>query len=266
MTVLDETIDEARRFGGLQRLYGEASYQRLRQLHVTVIGLGGVGSWTVEALARSGVARLTLVDMDHVSESNINRQIQALTQTVGQSKAQALLDRIARIHPSCQVDVVDDFVTPDNWLTDDWRVARSADIVIDACDDGRAKLTLATWALQAQRPLVLVGAAGGKRHAEKVECEDLLQVTHDPLLAGLRQRLRKARLIAEATDKNKASSQRSGLRCVFSREPVFSPPSSDESCAVDGSLNCHGYGSSVMVTATFGMTAASTALALCLKK
>jgi len=239
--------DLERRFGGVRRLYGDAGYQRLRQAHVAVVGLGGVGSWTVEALARSGVAALTLIDLDHVAESNINRQLQALESTLGQAKPVALRERIAQIHPACDVRVVEAFVEPDNWpaLLQGQRV----DGVVDACDQVRAKQAIAQWSLQTHVPTVCAGAAGGKLAAQRVEVADLAGVTHDPLLAALRQRLRKA-----------GAAPRSGpigLRCVFSRETVSRPEACDaDAPAVDGSLNCHGYGSSVAVTATFGMVAA----------
>ncbi|RJP68681.1 MAG: tRNA threonylcarbamoyladenosine dehydratase [Comamonadaceae bacterium] len=240
-----------RRFGGLRRLYGVEGSQRIFDAHVVVVGIGGVGSWAVEALARSGVRRLTLVDLDHVSESNINRQIHALEPTLGQAKAEAMRERIALFHPTCVVDVIDDFVTPDNWpgLLDalpDGSSTPSA--LVDACDQVRAKTALAHWALSNVVPLITVGAAGGKRLAQAVEVADLADATHDPLLAQLRYRLRKHH--------SGARTGRMGVACVFSREAVAPP---DASCGLDdtdGSLNCHGYGSAVSVTATFGLCAA----------
>jgi tRNA A37 threonylcarbamoyladenosine dehydratase len=239
--------DLERRFGGLRRLYGDAGYARLRQLRVAVVGLGGVGSWAVEALARSGVAELVLIDLDHVAESNINRQIQAVGATLGQSKAEALKSRIADIHPGCQVRVVDAFVEPENWPA---LLPAPVDGLIDACDQVRAKAVLAAWAVQASLPMVCCGAAGGKRLAHGLQVEDLSSVTHDPLLASLRQRLRR--------DHGAARSGRIGLRCVFSREAVAVPA---DACDSDGSLNCHGYGSAVMVTASMGMAAAADLVA-----
>lgn len=243
------TMDEDRRFGGLQRLYGMSGAKRIREAHVVVAGIGGVGSWAVEALARSGIARLTLIDMDHIAESNINRQIHALTTTTGQAKVQAMRERIALIHPECQVDAVDDFVSPDNWPD---LLPAQPDAVIDACDQVKAKVAMAQWALQTQTGFVTVGAAGGKRLAHRVDVEDLSAITHDPLLAQVRYRLRKHHGAAR-------DGKRMGVRGVFSRESVAPP---DASCAVDGdgSLNCHGYGSVVTVTATFGMCAASEVL------
>jgi len=241
----------ARRFGGLERLYGVTGAQRIRDAHVLVAGIGGVGSWTVEALARSGVGRLTLVDLDHVAESNINRQIHALEATLGQAKVDAMRDRVAQINPGCRVLAIDDFVEPDNWLAMVEKAEReqgALSAVIDACDQVRAKLTMSVWARATRRPFITVGAAGGKRHAHRVEIEDLSVTTHDPLLAQLRQRLRKQ--YGAPRDGKKI-----GVTCVFSRESVAPP---DASCAVDGdgSLNCHGYGSVVSVTATFGQCAA----------
>lgn len=241
----------ARRFGGLERLYGVLGAARIRAAHVAVIGIGGVGSWTVEALARSGVGRLTLIDLDHVSESNINRQIHALDSTVGQAKVLAMRDRIFHINPTCVVDCIEDFVEPDNWLQ---LLPLGVDAVVDACDQVKAKTTMAAWARQTRTSFISVGAAGGKRHAHKVDIDDLSLVTHDPLLAQLRYRLRKEYAAPR-------EGKKIGVACVFSREAVMPP---DASCAVagDGSLNCHGYGSSVMVTASFGMAAAAQAMEL----
>lgn len=241
-----------RRFGGLRRLYGVAGAQRIFDAHVVVVGIGGVGSWAAEALARSGVRRLTLVDLDHVSESNINRQIHALERTLGQAKGQAMRERIAGFHPECMVDVVDDFVTPDNWpgLLEAVPGMDSGhpSALIDACDQVRAKTALAAWAIRAGVPCIAAGAAGGKRMPHKVETADLADTTHDPLLAKVRYQLRKQHAGARAGNM--------GLACVFSREAVAPPDASCDIESVDGSLNCHGYGSSVSVTATFGMCAA----------
>jgi tRNA A37 threonylcarbamoyladenosine dehydratase len=245
--------DLERRFGGLQRLYGETGYRRLRGLRVAVVGLGGVGSWAAEALARSGVAGLTLIDLDHVSESNINRQVQALGSTVGMAKPQALRERIADIHPGCEVQVVEEFVEPDNWPA---LLSTPVDAVIDACDQSKAKLAMAGWALRESVVYIAAGAAGGKRLPQRVEVADLADVSHDPLLASLRQRLRK---------QGAPRSGRIGLRCVFSREAVQAPVGT-EACDIDGSLNCQGYGSSVGVTATFGLAAASDVIEQCLRQ
>ncbi len=250
-----DAADLERRFGGLRRLYGDAGYARIRAARIAVVGLGGVGSWCAEALARSGVASLTLIDLDHVAESNINRQVQAVGATIGQAKVLALRDRIEDIHPGCEVVCVEEFVDEGNWPA---MLLQPVDVVIDACDQVRAKAVIAAWALSTKSALVIAGAAGGKRRPHEVEVEDLGLVTHDPLLASLRNRLRKLH--------GAARSGKIGVRCVFSREAVAAP---DASCSVDGgttrtaidsTLNCRGYGSSVGVTATFGMVAASLAL------
>jgi tRNA A37 threonylcarbamoyladenosine dehydratase len=243
--VAADDTDLERRFGGLARLYGEAGYARLRAARVAVVGVGGVGSWAVEALARSGVAELTLIDLDHVAESNINRQVQALGRTLGQAKVQALAERIADIHPGCVVRGVEEFATPDNWPA---LLPHAVDAVIDACDQVRTKQALAAWALREGLPFVCVGAAGGKQLAHRIEVDDLALATHDPLLASLRQRLRKH----EGSPRQGAI----GVRCVFSREAVRLPEAAACAADVEANLNCHGYGSSVMVTASFGFAAA----------
>lgn len=253
-----ETADMERRFSGLARLYGVQGAQRIRSAHAVVVGLGGVGSWAAEALARSGLARLTLIDLDHIAESNINRQVHAIEPSVGQSKVEAMRQRISLINPLCQVHAVDEFVDADNWpqiagieLSNDMPLA-----VFDACDQVRAKTAMAAWALEQGAHFIAAGAAGGKRHAHRVEIEDLSEVTHDPLLAQLRYRLRKSH--------GASRTAHIGLACVFSREPVMQPDAlldsaetaAGEGAASDGSLNCHGYGSVVTVTATFGLCAA----------
>lgn len=247
MTHLDEAADLQRRFGGLERLYGVAGAAAIRAAHVAVVGVGGVGSWAAEAFARSGVGELTLVDLDHIAESNINRQVHALAPTLGQAKVHAMAERIAHINPRCRVHGVEEFVEPGNWPQ---LLPSGVHAVVDACDQVKAKVAMAAWALQTRHLFVAVGAAGGKRLAHKVELDDLAFVTHDPLLAQLRQRLRKFHGAPREGGKI-------GVACVFSREAVAPP---DASCAIDGSgdgsLNCHGYGSVVSVTATFGQCAA----------
>lgn len=238
-----------RRFAGLARLYGQAGAQRIRRAHVVVVGIGGVGSWAAEALARSGVARLSLVDMDHIAPSNINRQIHALSVTTGQSKVLAMQARIAQIHPECQVDAVDDFVDPSNWPQ---LLPATPDAVIDACDQVAAKVAMAHWAMQQRGGFITVGAAGGKRLAHAVDIGDLAHITHDPLLAQVRYRLRKHHGAPK-------QGQSIGVRGVFSREAV-SPPAASGDAPSDGTLSCHGYGSVVSVTATFGMCAAAEIL------
>ena len=191
------------------------------------------------------MGRITLIDLDHVAESNVNRQVHATSDTIGQAKVLAMRDRIVSIHPACVVTCVEEFAGPSNWpdLLD-----IAPDAVIDACDQVKAKVVLAAWARAGKWGFITVGAAGGKRQAHRVDIGDLSQVTHDPLLAQLRYRLRREH---GATRDGRAL----GVNCVFSREAVKPP---DVSCAAgnDGSLNCHGFGSVVSVTATFGLCAA----------
>jgi tRNA A37 threonylcarbamoyladenosine dehydratase len=278
--------DLERRFGSLRRLWGEAGYARVRAARVAVVGVGGVGSWAVEALARCGVAELVLIDFDQIAESNINRQVQALGSTVGAAKVAVLRDRIADIHPGCVVHAVEAFVEAPvaARLARDDRPALAAqagnwpdllpvavDLVIDACDQGAVKAHLAAWALAdpRRRRLVIAGAAGGKTRPQAIEVDDLAVASHDPLLATLRQRVRKLlREAAPAGDREPARKSDAaatlGLRCVFSREPMAQPL--DAACApAEGGgagLNCAGYGSSVMVTAAMGLAAAEEGLRL----
>jgi tRNA A37 threonylcarbamoyladenosine dehydratase len=238
-----------RRFGGLERLYGVSGADRIRRAHVAVVGIGGVGSWVAEALARSGVGRITLIDFDQVAESNINRQIQAVAASVGQAKVDAMRERILAFFPQCQVTCIEAFAEPGNWPT---ILPAGVNAVVDACDQARTKIAMAVWARKTGALHVMVGAAGGKRHAEKVAVADVLEVTHDPLLAKVRYQLRKEFSALRAAKK-------SGITCVYSPESVAPP---DASCGVegDGSLNCSGFGSVVTVTASFGLCAAGVIL------
>ena len=249
------SIDHARRFGGLTRLYGIRGAAQIFNSHIVVIGIGGVGSWSAEALARTGVGHITLVDMDHVSESNINRQIHSLGSTLGKSKIEAMCERIMDINPKCHVHLIDDFVTPENWsiLLADIQLFSPVMGVIDACDQVATKTALAAWALtHTKLPFITVGAAGGKQQAELVQINDLSQTTHDPLLAKMRYNLRRHH--------GAAREGKLGVACIYSQESVRQPMHEYEVCEMDaksdGSLNCHGFGSSVSVTATFGLCAA----------
>lgn len=245
-----ETPDLERRFGGLARLYGAEGAAKIRAAHVVLVGIGGVGSWAAEALARSGVSRLTLIDFDHIAESNINRQIHALGSTLGQSKVEAMRERIADINPDCDVRCIEEFVDAANWpsVAQLDAVTEETLSILDACDQVKAKTAMAAWALHHKVNFITVGAAGGKRHAHKVEIDDLALTTHDPLLAQLRYRLRK--------EHGAARLGKMGTSCVFSRESVLQPAVNADTPQTDNNLNCHGYGSVVSVTATFGICAA----------
>lgn len=243
----------SRRFGGIARLYGDSALQRFHQAHVCVVGVGGVGSWAVEALARSGIGRLTLIDLDNVAESNVNRQLHALTGDFGKAKVSALHERILQINPACQVVEIEDFVTEEN-LPD--LFSDGFDFVIDAIDQVRVKAAMAAYFVQHKQPFILSGGAGGQKNPALIQTADLSKVTHDPLLANLRYTLRKR----HGFSRNTADKMR--VPCVYSTENI-TPPQSGEACAADAApqgLSCAGYGASMLVTASFGLYCAQTAI------
>ena len=275
MNVPSPATDHARRFGGVDRLYGTGALERLAQAHVCVIGLGGVGSWLVEALARCGIGQLTLIDMDHIAESNINRQIQALEGTLGMAKGEALRQRIGQINPGCQVRLVDDFIDEQNIA----RLLPSCDAVCDAIDNVRAKAALLAHCRRERQFVVTTGGAGGRLDPTRIEVADLSRTVQDVLAAKVRAKLRKDYGFPRDPKK------KFGIACVFSAEPAHRPTDrptdrrlasadlrADECAAcelpVDGGagLACAGYGSSVMVTASFGMAAAAHVVAHLLAK
>jgi tRNA A37 threonylcarbamoyladenosine dehydratase len=258
----EDDVDFDRRFGGIARLYGDKALARFRGAHICVIGVGGVGSWAVEALARSAVGRLTLIDLDNVAESNINRQIQALTGTIGMAKITALTQRIAQINPDCQVTEIEDFVTPDN--LDEMIGGHDYDYVIDAMDSARAKTALVHYCRTKAIPLVIIGSAGGQTDPTKIEVRDLARTEQEPLLKKVRRRLR-SQFHYPPNGKNKL-----GVDAVFSMEPLKFPDTGDV-CEIDSDdappvkagltgINCAGFGSAMVVTATFGMVAAGHVL------
>lgn len=253
-----EDIDFDRRFGGIARLYGDAALARFRSAHVCVIGVGGVGSWIVEALARSAIGRITMIDLDNVAESNINRQIHALSDTLGKAKVTALAERIAQINPFCQVTEIEDFVTPDN--LDEMIGSCRYDYVIDAIDNVRAKTALIAYCRDKGINLITIGGAGGQIDPTRIEIRDLCRTEQEPLLAKVRKRLRAHHGFPRGT-KNKF-----GIDAVFSTEPLRFPDTG-EACELDGEdktgitgLNCAGFGSSMVVTASFGLVAAAQVL------
>lgn len=252
-----KATDYARRFGGIDRLYGAGSLARLAQAHACVIGIGGVGSWAAEALARSGVGRLTLIDLDHVAESNINRQVQALAGTLGQAKVQAMAERIAQINPACTVVCVEEFITPDNVAS----LLSACDVVLDCIDQVRPKAALVAHCRRNKIAVVTTGGAGGRTDPTRVRIDDLARTTQDALASKLRAMLRKDYGFTRDAKK------KFGVPCVFSDEQIRRPQNS--ACDVDEAglhgLNCAGYGSSVAVTAGFGFAAAAHGLAILLK-
>lgn len=240
------------RFGGIARLVGTAGLERLRDAHVCVVGIGGVGSWTVEALARSGVGSLTLVDLDEVCITNINRQIHALEGTVGRAKAEVMAERVRLINPDCRVTAVTEFFTEPNAAR---LLAPDFSCVVDAIDSVANKCRLLALCRERKLPVISCGAAGGRLDATAVRIAGLAQVTHDRLLAEVRKRLRKEHGFTPPGEPF-------GIPCVFSPETPVTPE--PPACADDPTassqpprLNCEwGYGSATFVTGTFGFAAA----------
>ena len=264
MKSVDDTTDVARRFGGVSRLYGEAGLQRFQAAHVCVIGIGGVGSWAVEALARNAIGRLTLIDLDSIAESNVNRQLHALDTEFGKAKVTAMAERIRHINPACQVHEIEDFITAENTGA---MLSRGYDVVLDAIDDARAKVAIAAWCRAHQLPLVVTGGAGGRLDPTRIQSGDFAKATGDRLLAKVRNQLRREHGFP------KGEKSKFGIPCIYSDEQVRKPdascavgdePAGQEDAGITG-LNCAGYGSSVCVTAPFGMAAAALVLNLLLE-
>jgi len=246
-------VDLERRFGGIGRLHGPEALSRFQRSHVCVVGVGGVGSWAVEALARSGVGRLTLIDLDHLVESNINRQLPALDATLGRSKIEVMAERVGQINPHAKVTLVEDFLSLDNLEA---LIHGEFHQLIDCIDDFRVKAALARCCRRRRLPLVTVGGAGGKSDPTRVRVSDLSRTEQDPLLARTR------RLLRQEYGFSRNPKRRFGVPAVWSDEPPVRHSLPGESCegGASGRLNCGGYGSCAPVTATFGMTAAAVAL------
>jgi tRNA A37 threonylcarbamoyladenosine dehydratase len=250
--------DLERRFGGIARLYGVAALGNFRRAHVCVIGIGGVGSWAVEALARSAIGQITLIDLDHVAESNINRQLHALDATLGRAKVAVMAERVRQINPACRVNTIEDHLGLDNLgeLLD-----RNYDYVIDCVDGFRIKAALIAWCRRNKVRLVTVGGAGGQTNPAQIMTADLSNTEHDALFSKTR------RLLRQEYGFPKNLKRRFDIPCIYSREqPVF--PAADGSVCHDkpdtteiGGLNCAGgLGSVMTVTASFGLQAVAHVL------
>ena len=257
-----ESMDVTRRFGGVSRLYGADGLASLQAAHICVIGIGGVGSWAAEAVARNAVGTITLIDLDNIAESNVNRQLHAFDGAFGKAKVSAMTERIRLINPSANVIEIEDFVSADNVAT---LLNAKYSGVIDCIDDAKAKAAIADFCLTQNIPLVMTGAAGGRLDATRIKQADLSQVTHDKLLAKVRNLLRREYAYSGGASANNKS-PKLGLQCVYSDEEVVKPEAmcETESGAITG-LNCAGYGSSVCVTAPFGFVATSLLLKQLLK-
>ncbi|WP_221032161.1 tRNA threonylcarbamoyladenosine dehydratase [Actomonas aquatica] len=249
--------DYADRFGGVGRLFGAAALERLQAAHVVVIGVGGVGSWTVEGLARSGVGHLTLIDLDDLCITNTNRQLPALDGNLGRPKVEALAERVRLINPSCVVSPVSEYITASNA---DRLLAPEFDIVVDAIDGTTNKADLIAACVRLGKRCVTVGGAGGKRDAAQLRVGDLGEAGGDELLKMVRRKLRKDHGFA------RGEGNRYGVRCVWSAEkPVY--PWADGTCSTEAEpgsnlkLDCaSGFGTAVWVTGAMGLTAAQEAV------
>uniref|UniRef100_UPI003342861C tRNA threonylcarbamoyladenosine dehydratase n=1 Tax=Castellaniella defragrans TaxID=75697 RepID=UPI003342861C len=257
-------IDPARRFGGIDRLYGAGALEALAGLRVVVAGIGGVGTWCVEALARSGVGALTLVDLDHIAESNINRQAHALDSTLGCSKIEAMAGRVRDINPACAVHLVDDFIDADN-VAAILSAGPGPGVLVDCTDQVPAKVAMILAARAAGWPLIVCGGAGGKTDPLALRAGDLSLAVHDALLGRVRQVLRQRHGYPKggaAGGKASRRPARMGVDCLWFEQPVVLPEAwraAPEGASPQG-LSCAGYGSIVTVTATMGLAAADRAL------
>ncbi|MFW7340289.1 tRNA threonylcarbamoyladenosine dehydratase [Pollutimonas sp. H1-120] len=284
------SIDTQRRFAGLERLYGPGSLSRLSAARVTVAGIGGVGSWCAEALARSGVGALGLIDLDHIAESNINRQLHALSETLGQAKVVAMAQRVHGINPACRVDMIDDFVSPENVVD---LIPADTQLIVDCTDQAAAKIAMILEARRRAIPIVVCGGAGGKTNPLALRAGDLSAAVNDALLSKLRNTLRRQHRYPKASDhagKVRKRVPKMGVHALWFDQPVLLPTQwlQSESDAVAGGdalagiadgrqelgqmavhapqaaalqgLSCAGYGSGVTITAAMGMAAANEAI------
>jgi tRNA A37 threonylcarbamoyladenosine dehydratase len=249
-------MEYQRRFGGIARLYGQQGLARFANAHVAVIGIGGVGSWAVEALARSGIGALTLFDLDHIAESNVNRQLHALEGNFGMAKVKAMQARVLAINPDCRVSPVEAHIEAEYLAP---VVDGGFDQVIDCIDSFRIKAALIAACRRQKVALITVGAAGGQRDPTRVRVADLSRSEQDPLLAKTR------RLLRREYGFPLNPKRRFDVPCVYSCEQQVFPDAQGGVCQerpsdMQGSLNCGGYGSVMTVTANFGLVAVSYVL------
>jgi tRNA A37 threonylcarbamoyladenosine dehydratase len=266
----DTNTNQNRRFAGVARLYGEPGLRAFEKAHVLIAGLGGVGSWAAEALARSGIGELTLMDFDHIAISNVNRQLHAIEDNFGKSKSEAMAERVGQINPLIKLNVIDEFLTSDNLDTHLHKNAENPYFVaLDATDDVKMKIALAAYceardeigrARKAQQSnqksstiaLIICGGAGGKLDPSRIKAADLAKTTQDPVLSKIRYALRKE--YGFSSDPKK----KLGITAIYSDE--------SRQGVASGGLSCAGYGSAVTVTATFGFVAAAEVLKLLQKQ
>ena len=266
--------DYSLRFGGIARLYGQHGAKILQNAHFCVIGIGGVGSWVAEALARNGIGQITLIDLDDICITNINRQIHALSNTIGESKVDVMAERIKQINSNCQINIIEDFVTADN-LND--LLNQEYDYVIDAIDSVDIKTRLIAHCKRNKLSIITIGGAGGQVDPSKIAITDLSKTYQDPLLAKVKNQLRREFNFPRA-DIAKASKRKFSIDAVFSTEQLRYPTDLGEVCLAkpevtdnnNGSamrLDCSGgFGATTHVTATFAFFAVGRAIDKLLKK
>lgn len=252
------------RFGGISRLYGQSGAKIIQEAHICVIGIGGVGSWAAEALARSGIGKVTLIDLDDICTTNINRQIHALTNTVGESKVDVMADRIKLINPECEISSIEDFVTTENLFE---LMSKGYDYVIDAIDSVKIKTAIIAHCKRNKLPLITIGGAGGQTDPSQIQISDLSQTYQDPLLSKVRNQLRREYNFTRNTKR------KFGIDAVFSTEQLMYPDETGEVCHAkqtqEGTmrLDCSGgFGAATHVTASFAFFAVSKVLNKLIKK
>ncbi len=257
-TTAEASESYQQRFGGTRRLYGVTALDVFRQSHVCVIGIGGVGSWAVEALARSGIGEITLIDMDDVCVTNINRQLHALSGTIGQSKIEVMAERVRLINPDCQVHLIDDFITPENVFE---YIDARFDYVLDAIDSLKPKAALLAYCKRNKIKVITTGGAGGQVDPTQITIADLTKTIQDPLASKLRQTLRRQYNFST----NPA--RKFGIDCVYSTEALKYPQPDGSVCSAKATaegpkrMDCaSGFGAATVVTATFGFVAVSRIL------
>ena len=265
--------DYSLRFGGIARLYGQHGAHTLQNSHFCVVGIGGVGSWAAEALARNGIGTITLIDLDDICITNINRQIHALSNTIGESKVDVMSERIKQINPDCKVRVIEDFVTVENLSG---LFEQDYDYVIDAIDSVDIKTRLIAHCKRNKIPIMTIGGAGGQVDPSKIAIADLSKTYQDPLLAKVKNQLRREFNFPRA-DLPKASKRKFAIDAVFSTEQLRYPTEKGGVCLAkpditdtnNGAmrLDCSGgFGATTHVTATFAFFAVGRAIDKLLKK
>jgi tRNA A37 threonylcarbamoyladenosine dehydratase len=261
-TPASENYDQ--RFGGTRRLYGNSEVEILRASHVCVVGIGGVGSWAAEALARSGIGEITLIDMDDVCVTNINRQIHAMTGTIGQSKIEVMAQRIALINPECKVNLIDDFIGQDNLAE---YISKDYDYVLDAIDSVKAKAALLAYCKSNKIKVITTGGAGGQTDPTQIQIADLTKTIQDPLAKKIKDQLRRFHNFS------KNPKRKFGIDCVYSTEQLKYPQADGSVCSVKATaegpkrMDCAtGFGAATVVTASFGFVAVSRILAKLIEK